>query len=185
MRHPHPRQNRSESGGASARGHGLEAREEDLELERHEDRTRRHQPPRPGDCASGLELPSSWPRWQRPAGSDPNMHRVPSRAHPSADGSVAERLLDRTQGVMKGPDLTSSGLLMEVSPLAASSASSAPFWPRPPSPLSPPPLLLGGAPDDGRAAGHHPDDGGPALRSVRACEARPEDSPPVSPPLTR
>ena len=30
-----------------------------------------------------------------------------------------------------------------VSPLAASSASSAPFWPLPPSPLSPPPLLLG------------------------------------------
>ena len=31
------------------------------------------------------------------------------------------------------------------SPLAASSASSAPFWPLPLSPLSPPPYLLGGA----------------------------------------
>jgi transposase len=71
--------------------------------------SRNHEPPRPGDCASGLELPSSWPRWQRPAGSDPNMHRVPPGAHPSADGSVAERLLDRTQVAMQSLDLTSSG----------------------------------------------------------------------------
>ena len=42
------------------------------------------------------------------------MHRATAEAHLSADGSVAERLLDRTQVAIQGPDLTSSDLLMEI-----------------------------------------------------------------------
>jgi hypothetical protein len=82
--------------------------------------------------------PASHLQWPGPGAPESRAPRVlPSRT-PTPFSLPPHLTQANTSNVERPPEP------LGESPLAAFSASSAPFWPLPPSPLSPPPHLLGG-----------------------------------------